>query len=442
LIKSVVPYLYDFGPQAPAPLNIETPQAKQTGGGDLVYSHVGEPSKPLLPGVAFAFRFGNEDGFVQRFFAYSRDLVARELQGIARCSLAFAGKIGNNPAFESQWADQVQANFYDTSRGNKRKLTQVIKEHRIVVVVFQGADLGEIDLRFFANLGVITINTEDHSFDDSFTQSSIRSIAKFILRRVLKRQLHDLHIANSKGQHEFHLRISRLPQQRLRIIPYGIDTEYYRPGNRRTACTQLGLDPETTWIMAAAQARPEKRVDMLIHAVRRVKDARPHTPTGFLFVGGGSGDFELLLDQWRELGGRLPFATDYRFFGKQSDMRRFYQAASIFVHGALKESFGLVIAEAMASGLPVVATRAHGPSEIIDHARTGYLIDRDDWDAFVSAVLSYLDQPELRLIHGDMGRQKCLECYTGDRAASEMARVIQAFLCSPWRKSERFFSLT
>jgi len=62
-------------------------------------------------------------------------------------------------------------------------------------------------------------------------------------------------------------------------------------------------------------------------------------------------------------------------------MRPFYRAASIFIQGALKESFGLVRAEAMASRLPVIATRAHGPAEIVDDGSTGYLIliGRDDW---------------------------------------------------------------
>ena len=71
-----------------------------------------------------------------------------------------------------------------------------------------------------------------------------------------------------------------------------------------------------------------------------------------------------MLAQWKELARNLLPATDYRFFGKQSDLRPFYHAASLFIHGAIRESFGLVLAEAMASGLPVIATRPHGPAEI------------------------------------------------------------------------------
>ena len=51
------------------------------------------------------------------------------------------------------------------------------------------------------------------------------------------------------------------------------------------ACSRLGLEANTTWIMAAAQSRPEKRADLLIHAVRRVKEARLLMPIGFFYDG-------------------------------------------------------------------------------------------------------------------------------------------------------------
>lgn len=135
-----------------------------------------------------------------------------------------------------------------------------------------------------------------------------------------------------------------------------------------------------------------------------------------------------MLDQWKELARSLLSAADCRFFGKQTDLRIFYQAASIFIHGAHKESFGLVLAEAMASGLPVVATQAHGPAGIIQGGNTGYLIERDDWDGFVSSILSYVDNPALRESHGDAGRRRCLERYTCDREATELADLVRPFL--------------
>ena len=374
------------------------------------------------PGVAFALRFDNECGFVQQFFAKQRDLVARELRDVARCLLVFR-KLGNNPVYSPRWATEAQTDFYDYSRDNRERIKQFICENKIVLVVFQGASLGEIDLKFLHRLGVRTINTEDVSFDQMRTQPVVLATAKYLLRNILKMQVHDLHIANSQNQYNFLRKFACLPADRLRAIPCGIDTEYFSPGDRLAACTKLGLDPATTWIMAASQSRPEKRVDRLIRAVKRVKETRPLSRVGFFYVGDGQ-----LLPQWQEFARNILPASECLFFGRQVDLRPFYQAALMFIHGASKESFGLVIAEAMGSGLPVVATRADGPSEIIQDGVSGYLIDRDNWDAFVAAILHYIDHPQLGPTHGEMGRQRCLERYNSDREASQLADLIRPFL--------------
>lgn len=177
------------------------------------------------------------------------------------------------------------------------------------------------------------------------------------------------------------------------------------------------------WIMAAAQSREEKRVDRLIDTVCQVKRARPESRIGFFYVGSG-----LLLKQWQEQAQTTLPPGDWHFFGRQTDMAPYFQAASIFIHGSVRESFGLVLAEAMASGLPVIASRAHGPSELIEDCRTGYLIERDDWDGFVRAILRYIDQPDLRHIHGEAGRRRCAERFTADREASDLAALILPLL--------------
>src|SRR5436190_23579979 len=95
------------------------------------YSHPTEANRPYLPGVAFAFRFGNEDGFVHRFFALYRDLVARELCGSARCLFAFAGRLGDDPVYPPHWAEEVQENLYDNSLENRERIKNFVMANRI-----------------------------------------------------------------------------------------------------------------------------------------------------------------------------------------------------------------------------------------------------------------------------------------------------------------------
>ena len=86
------------------------------------------------------------------------------------------------------------------------------------------------------------------------------------------------------------------------------------------------------------------------------------------------------------------------------------------------------IHKAMASALPAVATRGHGPAEIIEAGSTGFLLERDDWDGFVAAVLPYVDDPQLRKSHGEAGRQRVIDRYAAGREAAELADLIRPFI--------------
>jgi glycosyltransferase involved in cell wall biosynthesis len=381
-----------------------------------------EASDPSLPSIVFALRFRNDSGVVQKSFAHHRDLAARELQGSARFLLAFR-HLGEKSAYPPKWSQEVQIDFYDFSEENRQKISRFVADNRVCLVVFQGASPGEIDTAFFRRLGVNTANTEDSSFDNSARQSIPTQFTKVLQRRVMKRNLHHLYIANSSGQLEFLINYVKLPRSRVKRVGYGIDTDFYRPGDRVAACRRLDLDPEVTWLMAASQSRPEKRIDSLLHAVRRVMDARPDKSIGFFYVGGGA-----KLQEWRDLAETVLPAHACRFFGLQAEVQPFYQAASLFIHGAERESFGLVLAEAMASGLPVVATKAYGPAEIIEHNHTGFLVDQNDWEGFFNSIVRYVDSAELREAHGQAARQRCVATFPISRVGIELAECLRQLI--------------
>ncbi len=397
---------------------MDQPVSDDVLGSGLMPSHPDGRTVGPLPAVVFAMRFGNDDGVVQKFFAQHRDLAAGELTGRARFYLAFV-RLGDESAYTPRWSTEVQADFYDMSREGRDRIARFVAGTGVRLVVFQGASPDEIDTTFFRRLGVVTANTEDSSFDADRTQPPHVAIAKFVLRRILKRNLHALYIANAERQAERMLKFVKLPPGRVRTVRCGIDTDQYSPGPRADACRRLGLDPDTIWIMAAAQSRPVKRVDCLIQSVKRVMDARPDRRIGFFYVGGGE-----KLQAWRELAETVLPEGDWRCFGGQAEMPIFYRAASIFIHAAMSESFGLVITEAMASELPVVATMSDGPAEIVEHGKTGALVGQDDWSGLDEAILRYIDSPELRQTHGEAGRRRVVTNFAMSRAATELAACL------------------
>ena len=99
-----------------------------------------------------------------------------------------------------------------------------------------------------------------------------------------------------------------------------------------------------------------------------------------------------------------------RFLGQLSGsrLRAAYAAMDVFVHTGAEETFGQTLQEAAASGLPVVAPRAGGPIDLVDHGTTGLLFEPDDASALRIAVERLVADPGMRARMGEAGRRRVL----------------------------------
>ncbi|MNV76269.1 Spore coat protein SA [compost metagenome] len=113
-----------------------------------------------------------------------------------------------------------------------------------------------------------------------------------------------------------------------------------------------------------------------------------------------------------------------------SDIHRLYQAADCFVCPSQRhESFGLVNVEAMAAALPVIASRIGGIGEVIEHGRTGLLVDRyREASAFARAIESLARAPKTAAAMGLEGRRTALQAFDWERTASRL-ELLFAGLC-------------
>lgn len=184
-----------------------------------------------------------------------------------------------------------------------------------------------------------------------------------------------------------------VPASRLHFLPNVVDTESFQP-------TEHSLESSLILIAVGRLVR-SKRLDRFITVLGRLRGEFGLDVKGMI-VGPGCRNEDLrpeLEGQARSLG--LPPGT-LAFYGAVSDMRAVYHAASVCVLTSDYEGTPNVLLEAMASGLPVVATRVGGIPGIVRHAQTGFLFEPEDLEGMIAGLVELARNTELR---NRMGRR-------------------------------------
>ena len=181
-----------------------------------------------------------------------------------------------------------------------------------------------------------------------------------------------------------------VPASRLTLVPNVIDTGQFRPAARpQDAPVQL---------LSVGRLGPEKRHDLFLDVLARARAASPSL-TGRI---AGSGVLRETLEAQAASLGLTP--GHVVFSGSQANMTEAYQQASMLVLTSDHEGSPNVVLEAMACGLPVVATRVGGVPDLVEHERTGLICPCGDVEALTAAVLRLAGNPALRREMGGRAR--------------------------------------
>ncbi|MET0484646.1 MAG: glycosyltransferase [Candidatus Rokuibacteriota bacterium] len=192
---------------------------------------------------------------------------------------------------------------------------------------------------------------------------------------------------------------------RIAVIPCGVDTNLFLPGDQAAARAALGLDDQLQ-LLYVGRLAPIKGLETLLDAMARLRAAgtRVH-----LSIVGGDAD-EPLNGHEGELRARLArldLRSAVTFVGAQPQerLRAWYVAADATVLPSHYESFGMVAMEAMACGIPVVASRVGGLQTTVRDGVTGLLVPDHDPAALAGALDRLLGDPDLRFRLGREGVQ-------------------------------------
>jgi glycosyltransferase involved in cell wall biosynthesis len=172
--------------------------------------------------------------------------------------------------------------------------------------------------------------------------------------------------------------------KRIFFVPLGVDTDYFREKVDLWRARRAEIRAENGWtqdyvLLYVGRLVRQKRVDVLIEAMQKLELARKDI--GLLIVGDGV-EYEPLADQASSL-------QNVHFLGFRDlpDLPQYYAIADAFVLPSEIEPWGIVVAEALACGLPVIATRKVGAAwDLVQDGKNGYVVPENDAAALAVAI--------------------------------------------------------
>lgn len=176
------------------------------------------------------------------------------------------------------------------------------------------------------------------------------------------------------------------------IIPFGVDTSIYTPeGESSDVRRKWGVGDEDPLLVTVSRLARVKNIEVQIQALARLTATHPRLKLMVV----GSGNWE---DALRDLAGDLGLGDRVIFTGfvGHEDLPPYYRAGDLFTYSSSFETFGLVLAEAMACGTPQVAVGRTAVADVVVHDKTGLLIGGFDPAAMAEAIDALLAHPERR----------------------------------------------
>lgn len=209
----------------------------------------------------------------------------------------------------------------------------------------------------------------------------------------------------------------------------GVDTDRFCPSDAQTARRNLGLDPDRPTVTSISRLVPRKGMRFLIHAAAVLRDRLPDLQVA---IAGEGREYRHL----REAIRRHRLSGTVRLLGEVpasavADVHRAGDVCAMLCHdrwrGVEQEGFGIVLVEASACGRPVVAGRSGGAVDAVQDGVTGTLVDARNVPDVVTALASYLENPEHARLVGAQGRRRAESVFRWDLQAARFVTWLSDF---------------
>ncbi|MDQ1370893.1 MAG: D-inositol-3-phosphate glycosyltransferase [Acidimicrobiaceae bacterium] len=247
----------------------------------------------------------------------------------------------------------------------------------------------------------------------------------------------DAVLASCSVEAEQLIELYQADPDRIEIVAPGVDHAFFAPGDYRQARRALGFPADAPLLLFVGRIQPLKALGVAVEALGHLV----HGPAGgqkygrsggsgplhratLVAVGGPSGpQGEEEMARVRQLAEDLGIADHLRLVPPQGHemLSTYYRAADLVMVPSRSESFGLVALEASACGIPVVASAVGGLTTLVDHGRTGFLVDGRDPKVFADYAARILRDRDLARSMGDAAVRRA-RGYTWAGAAEQLRR--------------------
>lgn len=265
-------------------------------------------------------------------------------------------------------------------------------------------------------------------------------------------------ILPAKTQVDRAVRLLDVPHERCVVVSNGVDAAKFAPGpvDRESFWHEHLVRAPRGWLPGAREGSlaynaaeiarlvdgpvfvccgrftAVKRIPLLVEAWAAARQATPQCPASLVILGGHPGEWEgeHPHDAIERTGARDVFLAGWH---SHADLPNFFRASDALVMTSAREQFGLVLVEAMASGIPCLAVDAFGPSEIVEHGRTGWLVPPDDATLMTRALVEAFNSPDDRARRGAAARKVAIERYGWGPIGRRVAEVLSGCIVEqPW----------
>lgn len=210
------------------------------------------------------------------------------------------------------------------------------------------------------------------------------------------------------------VQIEKVPPSKVQVIYNGIDVDRFKPRSEGKPFAMRAIH--------VARLNPVKDQATLLRAVRLVVDQLPEFQLDIV----GDGPAAAMLHSLRE---ELALDANVHFHGMQDDIPQRLQQADMFLLSSISEGVSLTLLEAMACGLPIVATNVGGNPEVVDHGQTGLLIGPRDPQALAKAVNWLCQNADEAQRMGHAGRKRVEQTFSLRAMVSNYENLYRELLC-------------